>query len=209
MSKLKHLLTIGAITLSSILPIKTNAQSIDGWLEATKGIEQGSNLRLYPLVNVQGVQYSALIDVNNFYRFSKNDFSHKDLESQVGPIKLKPMLTFHASPSRKRATIDVNASYFKNGSFGFVELDKDVSNTGDWNLYSYNSLATPLGNLALFTSSSVRDLKSTYAEVEFNIRQIFGANPYARVNLQEGVKPTYQFGISISPKKLIKKLRKK
>jgi len=211
MKTLKKLLIGGGIFLSSLLPMKkSQAQIMDGWFEASKGIKQGNNLRLYPSLTIKDVNLKSLIDLNNFYSFSKTGLSYNKLKVEVGSsVEIKPTLSLFAIPEKTQFLIGPNVSYSKGNSFGFFELGIDP-NIKESRLFSYNSLGTPLGNLALFTQTSLKDIKSTYAEIEFTSKDIkdSGVSLYGRTNLMKGMKPTYQAGVSVNPRKLIKKFKR-
>jgi len=121
---------IGLSFLLTFLPIKgEEAKIIDGWVESTAGIEQGPNLRLYPRVNVEGTKLESLIDINDFYAFSKTDISHDKLEVKLGDnFILKPVATFHTNSYEKQITGDVNITASTNNYFGFFEVDVNPKN---------------------------------------------------------------------------------
>jgi len=212
MKTLTKIITIGSILLSSLLPIKkVQAQNIDGWFEASKGIKQGNNLRLYPTLNVKGVKLSSLIDINNFFSFSKTDLSYDKLALKLGEhVVLKPVATFHTNPYGKKVTGDVNLTAFTDNYFGFFEVDVNPTDLKNPEFFTYHNLTTKIGNFGFFAMGSLKDIKSAYTELEFTAKDIkdCGISPYARVNLMKGVKPTYQVGASINPRKLIKKFKK-
>jgi len=212
MKKSKLLLILGLISGASFLPVKANAQTIDGWFEATKGIKQGSNLRLYPQVNIKGFNASSFIDINNFWSMSKNDISYEKIKKELGnSFVLKPVATYFTDPNGKRIMAGPNLSYsHEKWGYGFFELSLDPSNPRKSLLISYSGIPTKIGNLGLFTSSPIDDMASTYTELEYTAKDIKGSgvSPYARINLQKGVKPTYQVGLSINPKKLIQRFNR-
>lgn len=174
---------------------------IDGWLEASAGVNQGNNTRLYPSVQIgKKLNVSSLIDINKDFPFSKTDLKYN--VGNIGNIKISPVLTYLENDFEQDIMTGINVSYGGPRGFGFAEIagteDKSV-------LYTYNSLTGKLGNIALFTQSPTNDFSSTYSEIEATGKDIKGSgiSPYARVNLMEGVKPTYQAGVSINPKKTI------
>lgn len=200
---------IGAL---SVLPLKNaNAQdiNIDGWLEASLG-KPTANLRLYPKVNFNGLHLESLIDINGSYQFSKTDVSYDGLKTNIGPLEIKPVATlFQDEFNGSRVMVGSNLSYSIPGkAFGFAELSINPRNIkGDSAFYTYNGVILPknLGRIGLFTSSPTNDFKSTYAELEATGPSYKGIAPYARVNLQKGVKPTWQVGISVTPRKFFKR----
>jgi hypothetical protein len=215
MKRLTKILTTGAIILSTFLPAnKTLAQEkepvIDGWFEATAGIKQGPNLRLYPTLKVKGVKLNSLTDINNFYSFTKTDLSYDKLALKLGEhAVLKPVATFHANPYNKKITGDINLTAFTDKYFGFFELDVNPADLKNPEFITYHNLATKVGNFGLFATGPLKDIKSTYVELEFTGKNFknSGISPYGRVNLMKGTNPTYQAGISVNPRKLVKKFK--
>jgi len=169
-------------------------------------------MRLYPIVNLNGFKFDSLIDVNNFYRFSKNNFSHERLQLKINDnYTLKPAITFHTNPFEKKVSGDINLSYNWKRGFGYYEINVTPSNTKDTEFYTYDSLNMGIGNLGLFTTGKINDANNTYAEIGFTGRDIkrTGISPYLRINVQKGVKPTYQAGISVNPRNVIKRFNRK
>jgi len=214
MKPLSKILTIGGgIVLSSLLPMKkAKAQVIDGWFEASKGIKQGNNLRIYPRLNIKGVKAESLTDINNFYDLSKNDLSYEKLELKLGKhFILKPVLTYFIDSNGKRIMGGPNISYnHKKLGYGFFELSLDPSNLKESLFITYSGIPTKIGNFGMFTFTPINDIKSTYTELEYTAKDIkdCGVSPYGRVNLMKGVKPTYQVGLSANPRKIIKKFKR-
>ncbi len=208
------ILGTGLLALLSLAPTKkVQAQDpvIDGWTEVTAGIKQGPNLRLYPRVNLKGFNASSLTEINDFYSFTKNEFSHDKLELKLGEHAiLKPVATFFANPYTEKITVDANVTAFTDNYFGFFEVDVNPADLENPEFYTYHNLATKIGNFGFFATGLLKDIKSTYTELEFTAKDIkdCGVSPYARVNLQKGVKPTYQVGISTNPRKMIKKFKR-
>jgi len=200
---LKNLVALITIGLASLVPAKAD---INGWLEASLGTP-AENLRLYPSASLKSVKLQSLIDINNYWKFSKTDLLHEKVKANIGGFEFKPIATFYTDPYDKQLMAGVNASYANDRGFGFFELSVNPSYLNKSQLFSYNSLGTKIGNLALFTqTANLKDFKSTYAEIEFNSNiKKNGIHPYARMNLQKGVKPTYQIGISITPREVIGK----
>lgn len=199
----------GCIALSLLSPVfaEEKPRVIDGWVESTAGVKQGPNLRLYPRVNINGIKLKSLTDLNGFYSFTKTDLSHEKLEKKLGEnLTLKPVFTLHANASEKYATGDVNlnASY-KNYS-GFFEVDVNPLDIKKSKFCTYHNLSTKIGNFGFFATGKLRDIKSTYTEVEFTGKSIknSGISPYTRINLVKGDKPTYQEGVSINPRNLVR-----
>jgi len=215
---MKTIKTILLAGLLSFLPMKkTQAQDkdpvIDGWLEATAGINQGPNLRIYPKLNVKGVKLESLTDINNFYILSKTDLSYDKLSLKLGKsFILKPVLTYFAVPDNKRIMAGANLAYaHEKWGYGFFESSLDPSNLKESLLITYSGLPTKIGNFGMFTLTPLNDIASTYTELEYTAKDIkdCGISPYARVNLQKGVKPTYQVGVSANPRKMIKKFKRR
>ena len=212
MKTINKLLIGGGIFLSSLLPMKkVQAQNIDGWFEASKGIKQGNNLRLYPTLNVKGVKLSSLIDINNFFSFSKTDLSYDKLALKLGEhVVLKPVATFHTNPYGKKVTGDVNLTAFTDNYFGFFEVDVNPTDLKNPEFFTYHNLTTKIGNFGFFAMGSLKDIKSACTELEYTMKDIkdCGISPYARINLMNRVKPTYQLGVSFNPRKFISKISK-
>ncbi len=212
MKTLKGLLTGIAIGLASLLPMKANAQSIDGWLEASKGIPT-NNLRLYPKLSAFGVNVKSLIDINGFYQFSKTNASYDGLKTKIDSVEINPVATlFQDEFKGTRGMAGVNVSYSIPEAFGFAEVGINPTNAKkDSKFYTYNGLILPdsLGSIGLFTASSINDFwkmgfGSTYAEVEATGPRIYnGVSPYVRGSFAKGQAPGWQAGISINPKELI------
>jgi len=211
----KILRNIGAGIMAgavSLLPMKSaNAQNanIDGWLETSLG-KPTSNLRLYPKINYHGLKLESLIDLNGSYQFSKSDISYDGLKTNIGPFEIKPVATlFQDEVNGARIMAGPNLSYSIPGkAFGFAELSINPRNIkGDSAFYTYNGVILPknLGRIGLFTASPTNDFKSTYAELEATGPGYKGIAPYARVNFVKGKKPTWQVGISITPRKFFKR----
>ena len=212
MKTIRALLLAGLI---SFLPIKNiSAQDkepvIDGWFEATAGIHQGPNLRLYPTLKVKGFKLNSLTDINNFYSFTKTDLSHDKLALKLGEhVVLKPLATFHANPHKAKVTLDANVTASTDNYFGFFEVDVNPADIKNPEFFTYHNLATKIGNFGFFALGALKDIKNTYTELEYTAKDIkdCGISPYARVNLQRGVKPTYQLGISANPGKIMNKIK--
>lgn len=213
---LRNLIIAGAMGLASLLPVK-NAQSqdkapiIDGWFEATAGINQEPNLRLYPTLNIKGVKLKSLTDINGFFSFTKTDLSHSKLELKLGKyVVLKPVATFYADPYTKKITADANITVSTDKYSGFFELDLNPVDIKNPEFFTYHSLATKIGSFGLFAKVPLKDIRSTYTELEFTAKSIrdCGISPYARANFTRGVRPTYQVGISVNPRKIIKKFKR-
>lgn len=207
MKTLGKILTGMAIGLISLIPIKSNAQSIDGWLEASKGIPT-NNLRLYPRISIGPVNLQSLIDINGFYQFSKSDVYSPKLEAKIGPVSAKPVATLAQDEFNGiRGMAGLNVSYSVPGAFGFAEVGINPTNAkGDSKFYTYNGLTLPgsLGSLGFFTASPLNNFKNTYAEVEATGSSIIsGLSPYARGSFSKEQVPGWQLGISVNPKELI------
>ncbi|MEK6823935.1 MAG: hypothetical protein AABY06_02765 [Nanoarchaeota archaeon] len=186
---------------------KPRTISIDGWLEVTKGIEQGNNLRLYPSLKIKNFKASSLIDINKFYSFSKNDLTYEKAKLKINnELSLKPIGTLHTKPNETKATLDANLTYASDNYFGYVEVDVNPLDTKQPKFYTYHDFATKFGNFGFFATGKIKDLENTYVEIQFTGKSIkkSGISPYVRANLQKGVKPTYQAGLSINPRKSIK-----
>ncbi len=211
MKDIRNKLITGALALSiTISPLKKIFGEINGWFEATKGIEQGNNLRVYPEISLGNLKYNSLIDVNKFYPFGKHDFSHEKIKIQINKnYFLKPLVTLHTNNFEKKVTAGANLSYNWQKGFGFYEMAFDFQNPKNPLFFTYDALSTKIGNIALFTAGTIKDLDKTYSEVEFTGKEIanFGVSPYVRGNFQKGVKPTYQIGISVQPKKVIQRIQ--
>lgn len=190
---------------------KPKTISIDGWLQATKGINKGNNLRLYPQLKIKNFNTFSLIDINNFYNFSKNDLYHEKLKINLGKnLHLKPMLTAHTNPSETKLTADANLTYAKGKYFGYFEIDVNPLDVEQPEFYTYHDIGTKLGNLGIFATGKIRDIKNTYSEIQFTGKQIkkSGISPYIRANVQNGQKPTYQAGLSFKPRDFVNRLKR-
>lgn len=210
-------LGIGALTLvlAGSLNAKINAQdsteiqkpktlSINGWIEGTKGINQGNNIRLWPQLNFMKFKTISLIDVNNFYSFSKNDLYHEKIKLNLGKnLTLKPQITLHTNSIGEKLTLDANLSYQKGNYFGFFEVCANQNNLENPQFYTYHNLGTKLGSLGFFATGDITDVKNTYAEITFTGKDIkkSGISPFARMNIVNKSKPTYQVGVSVNPYK--------
>ena len=207
--KIKKGIAIGAISLASLVPIKANAQNIDGWLEASLGTPT-ANLRLYPSASYAGINLGSLIDLNGSYQFSKTDLSLEKLTLNKGNVRLKPVLTlFQDQYDGATLRIGPNVSYAVPGkAFGFAELGIDLKDIRkNSQLYTYNSAILPknMGRVGVFTASPTDDLKSTYAEIEATGPSYKGIAPYGRVNFMKGKKASYQVGVSVKPKDFVRR----
>lgn len=203
----KTLATLATGILASFAPIKKAEAQVDasGWLEASFG-RPTANLRLYPRLNAGNgiVNLQSLIDINNYYRFSKTDVHSDKVALNFGSFSLRPYATLFTNPDGARLRAGSNLSYsFPGKAFGFVELDFDAEGLGESAFYTYTGAILPksLGTIGFFTSSKLNDLKSTYAELEATGPRITeGVSPYVRVNLQKGEDTTWQVGISLDPR---------
>jgi hypothetical protein len=209
---LRHLLGIGAMALSAAAasPEKAEAQEVtpSGWLEASYG-EPTANLRLYPQLNIGNrvINLQSLIDINDYYRFSKTDLFSSKLEARFGPVSFKPVATLFTDPDGARIMGGPNLSYAAGPMFGFAELSLDPEDVkGKSFFYTYNGVILPknLGSLGLFTIGSITNIKPYYAEIEATGPRITkGLSPYVRLNLQEGENPTWQAGVSLNPREML------
>lgn len=213
---LTNLIAAGMLGLASLFHVK-NAQAqdkapiIDGWFEATTGINQGPNLRLYPTLKVKEFKLDSLTDINGFFSFTKTNLSHSRLELKLGEyITLKPVATFHANPYTKKVTADANITASTDKYFGYFEVDLNPADLKNPEFFTYHNLATKIGNFGIFAMGPLKDIKSAYTELEFTAKGIrdCGISPYTRANFMKGVRPTYQVGISVNPRKIIKKFKR-
>lgn len=199
------ILVTGMIGLASILSVKQAKAEIGGWLEASLG-QPTKNLRLYPSISGKSLKLQSLIDNNGYYRFSKTDLFYDKLKASIGPFAFKPVGTLFTDPYDKQIMGGVNASWGNNKGFGFFEIAAGAKTLGSPKLYSYNSVNLPsgLGRVGLFSAGSITDMINTYFEVEATgPRFARGISPYVRANLQNGVKPGFQGGVSVTPRELI------
>ena len=190
---------------------KPKTISINGWFEATKGIYQGNNLRIYPELHIKDIKANSLIDLNNFYSFSKTDLSYEKAKVKIGKnLNLKPVLTLHTSPDEIEGTINAKLTCEKGNYFGFFEIDVNPLDVKQPQFFTYHDFATKFGNLGIFATGKIKDLRNTYTEIQFTGKQIkkSGISPYIRMNAVKGSKPTYQLGISLNPKTFYKILQK-
>ena len=215
MKTLGKALVGGGIILSTLLPMKkaqAQAPIINGWFEATAGVYQGPNLRLYPTLKVKGLKLNSLIDINNFFSFTKTDLSHDKLGLKLGDhVTLKPVATFHTNPYDKKITLDANVTAFTDNYFGFFEVDVNPADLKNPGFFTYHNISTKIGNFGFFAMGALKDIKSAYTELGFTAKDIkgCGVSPYVRANLMKGVKPTYQVGVSVNPRKIIKKFKRR
>lgn len=216
--KMKNILTklgkdiVTGATSLSLLATPVAGQALDGWLEASAGQNPTGNLRLYPSLKLsEDLTLQSLIDNNNYYPFSKTDL--KDDIIKAGPVKISLVATLHTNPSGKRITAGPNISYHGKKGFGFAELDLDPFNLNTSEFYTYNSgfIGDGGARIGLFTTSSVNDFKSTYAELEATGNDFgnTGVAPYARANFIGGKYDGFQAGISSRPKQTLKWLKGK
>lgn len=203
----KTLITAGIIGLATLFPTKeVHAQKLKagGWLEATAGTPV-ANLRLYPSVSALGINAKSLIDINGYSPFSKTDVSVSGLETNSGYFAAKPVITaLQDKTNGVKMKAGLNGSHSFSKVFnGFAEASIDIQNPMEKSeLYTYHSILMDKRHILLgvFTSSPANDFSKTYAEVEMTLpRMIKGFSPYARINLQKGVAPSYQAGISLDP----------
>ncbi len=183
---------------------KSKELSVSGWIEGTKGINQGNNVRLWPQLSFRNFKTFSLIDANNFYSFSKNDLYHDKINLKLGKdLTLKPMVTFHTSQNQEKITLDANLSYQKGNYFGYFELDVNQNNLENPQFYTYHNLGTKGGNFGIFATGDITNIKNAYAEISFTGKDIkkSGISPFARINLVNKSKPTYQLGVSVNPYK--------
>ena len=139
---------------------KPKAISVDGWFEATKGIYQGNNLRLYPQIGIKNFKAISLVDVNNFYSFSKTDLSYEKAKVKIGKsLDLKPVLTLHTKPGETKGTINSKFTCVKGNYFGFFEVDINPLNPKEPHFFTYHDFATKFGNLGIFATGKIKELK--------------------------------------------------
>ena len=209
---MKNLKTYALATLmAGNVAAKAQNTTLDGWLELSAGTP-GKNLRLYPELNVGPVKINSLIDINNYFQFSKTDLSTSKAQVNAGPINIKPVITAYQDQfNGLRGMLGVNGSYFiPDKLFGFAELSiNPLDAKGDSKFYTYNGLFLPnnKGRLGLFTATPTNSIKDTYVELEATGPSYRGIAPYGRINLQKGQKTTWQAGVSIKPKKVFNRHR--
>ncbi len=211
LTKLGKNIVAGATSLS-LFATPLVAQNLNGWLEASAGQNPTGNLRAYPSLQIsENLILQSLIDMNNYYPFSKTDL--KDEIIKTNNFSIGPVATLHTNPSGKRMTVGPNISYHGKKGFGFVELDFNPLDSKPSEFYTYNSgfIGDGGARIGLFTASSVNDFKSTYAELEATGNDFgnTGVAPYVRANFVGGKYDGFQAGLSSRPKQTFKWLKGK
>ena len=202
---LMNLVTAGLVGVASILPGKSlEGQTVEGWFEATLGTPS-ENIRLYPRASLGPVNLQSLIDINDYWQFSKTDLYSQNIEKEMGNFALKPVLTFFQDKTGKRIMPGINVAYGFDSFFGFTEFSADDLNTNKTKYYTYNGIAGEEGSCAVFLTSSLNHWERPYVEIECTGHGFGAISPYARVNLVKGTEPTYQAGVSVNPGKIIGK----
>jgi len=211
----KLLITAGMIGLATLFPAKeAQAQKLGGWLEATAGTP-AENLRIYPEASLWGINAKSLIDINGYSPFSKTDVSFSGLETNSRHFTAKPVITMlkdKQDGAKMKAGLNLSYPRSKIGR-GFIEASIDIENPkSKSSVYTYNGITMFRGNyfFGVFTSSPSNDFSKTYVEVEMTGPKIIkGISLYSRMNVQKGVAPSYQAGISLNPIDLYDRIKKK
>lgn len=210
--ELKKAKKIGKAVLLGIVLVNkpSNSQEINGWAEFSAGTPT-NNIRAYPSLNYEGVNLKSLIDRNGHFSFSKTDLSLEKLALKKGNFKLNPLITLYSDQyTGSKIMGGLNLSYHTScgRGFGFAELGTDPRDIREGTvLYTYNSVNLPkgIGRIGVFTQGRINDLKSSYSEVEFTGPEKKGISPYARVNFMKGQKRTHQIGVSVNPRRLLRR----
>ncbi len=191
-----------------------NEPSLKGKLEATKGIRQPNNLRLYPELDLGAIKIESITDLNNSYVESKTDVYFSDLAKDE--FNLQPVFTHHYDRNKGNFVCNVRASKNWGDYTGFFEIGHNFSSVtpqSAWNFFLENNLKTPIGNFGGRLYGNLNFLEDSNLELEWTGNEMgnSGFHPYMRINHEgfDSFNPSAQIGLSWNPENTIKYLRGK